>query len=72
MRKLTVLTLIAVALASQAGCNRGWSRWMCRGDDYWEDDTCVEGAYGGSTILPPSYAPAPTILPGPVTTTPTG
>lgn len=67
MQKLTMLTLVTVALLSLAGCNRGWPRWLCRGDDC---GTC--GGFSGSMsspgLLAPTYVPSATELPGPVGT----
>jgi hypothetical protein len=72
MRKLTMLTLVTVTLLAAVGCNRGWPRWLCRGDDC---NTCGEGSMSPSLMPPtgygptymPSYSSPTTELPGPVT-----
>jgi hypothetical protein len=79
MRKVTILTLMTVALLAASGCNRGWPRFLCRGDD------CNTSSCEGSTsLMPPSYGPSygpgympsytqPNLeLPGPQTIGPNG
>lgn len=80
MRKITMLTLVTVALLT-GGCNRGWPRWLCRGDEC--GSSCADGSdgnqmsptygpsYGGGTYMPSYSSPTPE-LPGPITVAPNG
>ena len=72
MLKRTILTLVAVAMLSQAGCCRGWPRWFTRGDSCstsyggcgYEGGGEFQGQ--GGTLLPPNVImPQNQILPGP-------
>ncbi len=69
MNKLTTLTLVAVAMISLTGCNRGWPRWLCRGDACNTSYGTYEGADLGTgpALMAPSIIPQrPADLPGPM------
>jgi hypothetical protein len=66
MKKLTILMLTAVTLASLIGCS--WPRWMCRGDACnTMSGACSEGGYSSPALMSPYIAPSelPSQLPGP-------
>lgn len=59
MNKLWTMVVAVVAVTTLTGCNRGWPKWLCRGD------TCAPGCgYEGAdfmstpTLLPPTVIPA--------------
>jgi len=71
MRKLMMVTMIALAMASLAGCNtcrRMTSGWFNRGDNcgYPPPPDCPPGVPRANVM----YPGATTVLPGPIEITP--
>jgi hypothetical protein len=69
MNKLTILTLVAVAVLSSAGCCRGWPRLFGRGDACSTTSMYDGSEYStGPALMAPTIIPQrPIELPGPVT-----
>lgn len=63
MKRLLMLTAVALVALALTGCGRSWSSWFCRGE---ECDTCssppVYSGYGYAG----EFAPPPATLPEPL------
>lgn len=70
MKRLLILTALAMFAVATTGCSRGWCGWFNRGAQCDECNSCAtEGMYEGAIMPPTSSTPVYT-LPGPASTTP--
>lgn len=68
MKRLLMLVAVTIVLASQVGCNSGWPRWLCRGDNCGSYGGMYGSSYDSSPVVGGTLvAPSGTVneLPGP-------